>query len=223
MDISRYERRLNATSKGEAFENSTVDLINATFDGNPSYTKVLYKGEETDALYRLHKYMSNTVYLTFRPYTEILIGDYVEFNGKTYFVREITPNEIYPKAEILYCNNTLRWKDSFGSIFEFPCAISGNTLVLDDAKYSNNNRFVLRSDSTLYVKVPYNDSTKLIYPTQRFVINNKVFDVTTINDLDVVDGKGYLELALTSTAKSSTDDLENNIADSSGDSGWGEW
>lgn len=223
LDLTGYALRINAKTTGEAFVNGTVELVNSTFESNPSYEKILYNQSESDCLYRLHKYQSNIMYITLRPLTEVNKGDYVEFRGKTYLVDDFTPNDIYPKAEIIHCNNTLRWKDAFGSTFEFPCVLSGNTLVLDDAKYSNSNRFVLRSDSTINAKIAYNDSTKNIYPTQRFIINNKVFDVTTINDLEVVDGKGFLELSLTSTAKSNTDDLDNSIADDSGDSGWSGW
>lgn len=224
MDLSRYERLLNAKSKGVGMSNSTIDIVNATFDSNPAYEKVSYNNEEVDAIYKLHKYLSHTVYLTFRPNFQINKGDYVEFKSKQYIVNDFVQNEIYPKAEILFCNNTLRWRDSFGTDFEFPIFITGNSLVLDDAKYSNNNRYVLRSDSNLHLKIQYNEITSKIVPTQRFVINNKIYDATTISDTEVYEGKGFLEISLTSTAKSTTDNVDNSgIADNSGNSGWGEW
>lgn len=223
MDLSGYERRLNGSSIGEGFINDTIDIVNSLFDTNPAYRTCIYNNEEVECLFRLHKYQSNIIYLTFRPLFEVVKGDYVEFDNNTYFVREVVKNEIYPKAEILLCNNTLRWKDAFGQLFEFPCAVTGNTLVLDDAKYSNNNRFVLRADSTIYAKIPYNDYTKTIFPTQRFVLNGKVYDVTSINDIEVLNEKGYLELGLTATAKTESDDLVNNIANEQENSGWSGW
>lgn len=224
MDLSRYERLLNARSKGEGMNKSTTDIVNATFESNPAYEKVVCNNEEVDSIYKLHKNLSHIVYLTFRPNFQINKGDYVEFKSKHYIVNDFVQNEIYPKAEILFCNNTLRWRDSFGTDFEFPIFITGDTLVLDDAKYSNNNRFVLRSDSNLNLKIQYNDITSKITPTQRFIINNKVYDVTTISDIGVYEGKGFLEITLTSTAKSTTDNVDNSgVADNSGNSGWGEW
>ena len=175
LDLTAYKRMLNAESKGESMRNSTAEIANAKFDSNPAYVKVLYNGEEVECLYRHHKYLSQTIYLTFRPFFIVNKGDYVEFKGKTYIVTDFIQNEIYPKAEITFCNNTLRWKDNFENIFEFPCFISGNSLVLDDAKYSNTNRYVLRSDADIHVQVQYNEYTKTIFPTQRFIINKKVY------------------------------------------------
>jgi hypothetical protein len=217
MDLTLYEKRLNATSVSEAYKLDTINYINDIFAESPSYKQVLVDGVQKDCIIS-HTDNSNELELLFRPQEILNKGMYVEIDADTYMITDFIPNEIYPKAQVELCNSSLKWRDSSGNLFEYKCIVKG-TVYKDEI-----NKQIFTSDSELTVLVQYNNDTKNIKPNQRFIFNEMAFDVQSIDTItNVYNGVGYIKLVVKFTSISQSDDLVNGVADDSGNSGWGAW
>jgi hypothetical protein len=220
MDLTKYKRRLGATSVSEAFINDTIAIINADFTNAPSYRVIKLNGVDEDCTFNLTK-ESNKREILLRPRKTIEKGMYVLLDTDIYIVTECVPNEIYPKAEIVLCNNTLRWRDTLNVLKQYSCIIKGDSISIN-GDVTGDKRLVMDSMAELKIVVPYNDETKTIEPTQRFVFDGQAFDVTGIDRItDVYKDKGLITLTVKATAKTDTDDVATGVADDSGNSNWG--
>lgn len=223
MDLSEYKRILGASSLGEGFVNDTIDIINANFHNAPSYRKIKVNGVEEDCTIKHTRY-SNKLEIYLRPLKPVNKGMYVEIDDNTYIVMDCVQKEVYPKAKITLCNNVLKWKDESDTIYEYKCIIEGSTVELDESVGMFNNRLVISSDSELTVIVPYNEDTRKIDIGQRFIFDESVYSVNSVDRLsEVVNEKGLIKFTIKATGKSDTDDIDKNIADDTGNSGWGGW
>jgi hypothetical protein len=220
MDLTKYKKRLGATSMSEAYVNDTIAIINADFTNAPSYRQIQLNGVDEDCTFNLTK-ESNKREILLRPRTIIKKGMYVQLESNDYIVTECVPNEIYPKAEIVLCNNTLRWRDTLNVLKQYSCIIKGDSISINNDN-TGDKRLVIDSIAELKVIVPYNDDTKTIEPTQRFVFDGNAFDVTGIDRMtDVFKDEGLIILTVKATAMTDTDDVVTNVADDSGNSNWG--
>lgn len=58
----------------------------------------------------------------------------------------------------------------------------------------------------------------------RFMFDDSIYEVKSIDSVsNVYENSGVLKLGMKFANTSESDDKENQIADSSGNSGWGEW
>lgn len=217
MDLTLYQKMIGATNKSitDGYINDTITHVNEMFSSSPSYREVLVNGILSDCLISRKK--SNKIDLLFRPRVIVDKGAYVTIGKDTFIILDCIDNEIYPKAYVELCNRSLRWKDDLGEIKDYKCLAKGTSYEEDD------RRIVYNSDGELVVKVQYNDDTKTIKPQMRFIFDEKTYEVSTIALTDVYDGTGVLELIMKFSNATETDDKENQVADDSGNSGWGEW
>lgn len=220
MDLSLYHKMIGANNSNvtQAYINDSAVHVNQMFNSSPSYRKILINGEESDGIIRRNKF--NQVNFLLRPFQTVDIGSYVEAKGRTYIVQDFIENEIYPKAKTSLCNRFLRWKDDQGNIQEFKCAIQGTTYEEDEGE---NKKIIHNSDGELTVQVQYNMYTKMIKPQMRFIFDGTVYEVSSIDLTNVYEDKGVLKLVLGFTNTADTDDKEKQVADDSGNSGWGAW
>jgi hypothetical protein len=222
MDLTLYEKRLGATSVSEAYKNDTINHINDIFSKSPTFKQVLVDGFAKDGIIS-HKEQSTELELLFRPQETINKGAYVEIDSDTYMIIDFIPNEIYPKAQLELCNSTLKWKDSMGNLKEYKCIVKGNVYEVKENERTNN-KYLITSDSELVVLVQYNDDTKTIKPNHRFIFGDVAFDVKSIDTLtNVYNEKGFIKLVVKFTNLTDTDDIINDVADDSGNSGWSGW
>lgn len=222
MDLTQYERRLGAKSMSEAFINDTINIINADFTNAPSYREIELDGVVEDCTFKLTK-ESNKREILLRPQKTISKGMYVLLDTDKYIVTECVPNEIYPKAEIVLCNNTLRWRDTLNALKEYSCIVKGDSISINEEDASNK-RLVVSSNAELTIVVPYNDDTKSIEPNQRFIIDGQAYDVSGIDRItEVYKKKGVIKLTVNATELTNTDDTTTNVADDTGNSDWSGW
>lgn len=218
MDLTLYQKMLgrNNPNMTQAIINDTIVHVNDMFAKSPSYRIVKINGVEADCI--INRKKSKKIDLLLRPNSVVDLGSYVEIEDDTYLIVDSLDNEVYPKADVELCNRVLKWKDSTGIIREYQCSAQGETYEVDDTKV------LYSSEGELKVQVQYNQDTKTIKPQMRFIFDETAYEVSSIDSVsDVYKGKGVLSLTLKFTNTSDTDDKENQIADTSGNSGWGGW
>ncbi|MGG4105152.1 hypothetical protein AAXB25_14645 [Paenibacillus lautus] len=218
MDLTLYQKMIGANNSNitQAYINDTILHVNDMFSKSPSYRQVLIDGVEADCI--INRKKSHQMDLLLRPNSLIDAGAYVELNQNTFIVLDFIDNEVYPKANVSLCNRSLRWKDG-SEIKEYKCSVKGTTYEEND-----DTQIIYNSDGKLTVHVQYNNDTKTIKPQMRFVFDESVYEVYSIDSTSsVYDGKGVLKLVLKFTNTTDTDDKDNQIADDSGNSGWGDW
>lgn len=218
MDLTLYQKMIGANNSNmtQAYINDSINHVNDMFSKSPSYRQVKIDGVDSDCI--INRKKSKQMDLLLRPNTIVSEGAYVDFKEDTYIVLDFIENEIYPKANASLCNRTLKWKASNGEVYEYKCFVKGATYEEDKTKT------VYTSEGELIVYVQYNDYTRTIKPQTRFIFDESVYEVSSIDNVsNVYNGKGVLKLGMTFTNTTATDDKENQIADSSGNSGWGGW
>lgn len=219
MDLTLYEKMIGATntSATQAYINDTIIHMNDIFDKSPSFKQILIDGTQTDCIIN-HTKKSSVLNLLFRPKSVLNKGMYALVGADTYMITEFTPNEIYPKAILELCNSNLKWKDVSGVLKEYKC------IIKRDAYTEKEDRQVYTSDTELLVMVQYNDDTKAIKPTQRFLFGDNAYEVIQIDSVtNVYNNIGFIKLGVKSVSLTNTDDKTNQVADNSGNSGWGGW
>lgn len=216
MDLYKYRRKLKNSTAMESMTEGTKEIVNNTFHESPNYADVFLNGVKYDARIVIESDETQKKIL-FRPNTKIYKGDVIEVKDKHYLVNNTYDNEIYPTAYVDFCNEWLRWTDVNGILITYPCVVKGKTYDL------NNDKFVVISESTITISVPYNENTKNIPILQRFILNGKPYKIEGIDALsDVAFGKGIIHMQGVQALTEAEDDLVDDVADNKG-SGWGDW
>ncbi len=216
MDLYNYRRKLEKSTAMQSMADSTKEIINHTFHESPNYTELFLNGVKYDARLSVEE-NENRKTVLFRPNTKVYKGDVIEANDKHYLVNNTYDNDIYPTANVDFCNEWLRWTDNNGQLISYPCVVKGKTFDLD------NNAFVIVSDTRIEISTPYNEFTKNISMLQRFILNGKPYRIEGIDALtDVAFGKGIIHMQGIQALTEAEDDFVEEVADNQG-SGWGDW
>jgi len=221
MDLNLYKKSLGFSNMKEGFENEAEMQVNDSFNHSPSFKKVIVNNIEIDSIVN-QGLKDNEMKILLRPKNYLNKGEYVTFDGDTYIVRTFKNNPIYPKGTLKLCNNVVKWRNEDGSIFEYRCVVEGETY--EQEKKVRLVRNITSSESEVVITVQYNEYTKKIKPQQRFVFGEHSYEVSSIDTIsNVYNEVGFMTLTLKYVNKLDSDDFENQIADQSGQSGWGEW
>jgi hypothetical protein len=122
------------------------------------------------------------------------------------------------------CNNTLRWMDSKGGIYNVPCTMA-DPLVRENRDYSTTGSAVVNVSGVIEVMVQFNEKTNKIKSNQRFLFGNpdnwycyKIFGagVNNINLMKTDDfySSGLIRYSMGGwQLNEDTDDLVNGICD----------
>lgn len=218
MNIDAHKARMlaNGNSTGEALGNSTKSSINYLFKDSPFYRVVQINGIDTevrvsDKNVNISGISSNQKDLTFRPDTKVNIGGLVEFDNKSWYLVDFNNNDIFPTGSIKFCNSTLKWKDTLGTIYSQPCIIENRLLhtTLDTDKY------MTIPDGNIIVTTQYNADAKTIKFEHSFIFGSQVFSVEGYDDASLVQNDSGLIIFNMKFKQYniSTDDFVDNIAD----------
>lgn len=215
MDLYKYRRRLKKDTAMNGIAESTKQIINNIFHESANYQFVFLNGIKFDARVSVEEDETKLEVL-FRPNTEVNKGDIVEINANHWLVENVYTNDIYPTAYVLKCNEWLRWKvDNVISVY--PCVVKSTSISLEEGKY------MIHSENLVEIITPYNEDTKKIKPTQRFILNDKAYEIEGTDILsNVIFGKGYITMKATETLQEVDDNFIDDIADNQG-SNWGSW
>jgi hypothetical protein len=232
--FDNYRTRLgwSGTSDENAFSNSTTHMINAQFDRSPSYMNVAFNGVNTDIrLLRDSKTPDNPHIkrTMFKPGTIIQEGSIGVINGDNWLVFESSKHPIYPTAQILQCNENMKWQDLNGTIYQYPCVITENKkeFFLKDDKFMEMTTFQTK------VYTPYNTDLSSVKAGLRVLFGNSAYLILGCDSSShVFDGYGLLIFSVDLTRINPSDDFVNKIADNSSyylpethesDAGVGDW
>lgn len=214
MGFSDNYRRRVATygnNESEAIQNSTFETVNNSFTNAPNYRVVQVDGQDFDVRI-LDGKTDGDKKLLLRPQSKIPVGSYVEYDNKFWLVFDLNGELFSPKATIESCNEIMKWKDASGVIHEY------NTL----ATATRNTKFDIVSDKMqvemlqagIYAYIPYNEFTKTIRASMRFIFGNSVYEITGVDDLTMVDVNrvGLMQLSCRVTTSTEGDDFTTRIA-----------
>lgn len=213
--FDHYKKRLQVSGNGlgGAFKNSTVDVVNKTFADSPFYRKILVNDVEVEVRLITTKDLGERLIL-FRPSTTVDVGDRVNIDGESWLVFGFNDNEVYPKAIIRLTNDSLRWKDSEGTLHSQPCLATNEQYTkyeIEPNRYSVN---LVRGG--VYIYAPLNAETVSIKPSTRFIVGSQVYEVHGVDDMTYrYQGKGLVQVIVQFTTSNDKDDFVNGIADNS--------
>jgi FtsP/CotA-like multicopper oxidase with cupredoxin domain len=211
FDKYRARLQIQGGSMAQAFFNDTANFINQTFSQSPTYVQINVDGTpmDTRVIRTEFPWIKN---LLFRPNTKINIGAVVEVGSETWLVSKFEPHPLYPKAEILKCNESLRWKDSNQTFYSHPCV--QQSLHREVAYTQDALMQTIKYQIRVFVQL--NNDTKTIKIGQRFILGSTAYIVVGIDDVsNVYDGAGLIEIMLEATQSTAGDDMINKIADNS--------
>lgn len=122
------------------------------------------------------------------------------------------------------CNNTLRWMDGNGGIYNIPCS-TADPLIRENRDYSTTGSAVVNVSGVIEVMVQFNEKTNKIKANQRFLFGNpnnwycyKIFGagVNNINLMKTDDfySSGIIRYSMGGwQLNEDADDLVNGICD----------
>lgn len=199
-------------SESDAIVNSTFELANKEFSNSPTFNVVKVNGIETDSRI-LDGKTGSIKKMLLRPRSIVNVGDYVHYNSMFWLVFDFNGKEISPKATIQACNEVMKWKDVNGNIIEYP------TL----ATATRNTKFDITSDrmqvemlqAGIYAYLPYNEITREIRTSQRFIFGDRVYEISGTDDLTMLDNNrvGLIQFSCKITTINDKDDFVSRIAD----------
>jgi DNA gyrase inhibitor GyrI len=199
-------------NESDSILNATFELANREFTNSPTFKVVKVNGADVDA--RLLDGSTGIIkYLLLRPKSTLNIGDYVEIDSRYWMVFDFNGEGISPKATIQACNEMMSWEDANGVIHKYP------TL----ATATRNTKFDIASDrmqvqmlqAGIYAYLPYNEVTKDVRTSQRFIFGDRVYEISGTDDLTMIDENrvGIIQFSCKITTKTDKDDFVNRIAD----------
>ena len=122
------------------------------------------------------------------------------------------------------CNNTLRWMDSDGGIYNVPCTMA-DPLVRENRDYATTGSAVVNVSGVIEVMVQFNLKTNKIKANQRFLFGNpdnwycyKIFGAG-VNNINLMNTDDFFSSGLIRYSmggwqlNEDTDDLVNGICD----------
>lgn len=210
LDI--YKKRLNSEggSLSDSFKNSTIDLINKTFQDSPTFKVVSIDGITTDCRIINDSDNSTNMTLLFRPSTIINRGSYADIDSQKWLIYDFFDKGITPKANLYLCNNifelegeptkTLSGYDSMGrpiynevagSKISLYCSV--NTEITN--MYPQFDEGVNLPDGRLVLFIPYNSSSKITEGTQ-FNMYDSTYKIIFVDKTrsDVVNQTGVIKM-----------------------------
>lgn len=142
----------------------------------------------------------------------VRLGNYYRFSDAYWIVVNVDELNIISKNVIVHrCNNYMKWKDSEGKIYSYPCFLaydvtSGSPRVDNDIITPNNR---------IMITVQANEETLKLKVNHRFIFADRPFKIISINNymIDNIGGEQsilYFQVQLDEI--SPYDDFENNIA-----------
>lgn len=140
------------------------------------------------------------------------LGKYYSFGGETWLTINTNTRIGASKSAILQrCNNSLKWYDSNGTLHDWACVFQRS---LSGTSFIYGSEGVPEVDADSIIKVQRNNETNSIPVNQRFLFDGHAFQVRQINN-HISDT--YLELYIFEIQVQSNDDIENDIANTSGE------
>lgn len=176
MDMEAYKRMLGTKTSSEALVNTSIKQTMSMFKESPLFQVIKVDGKDKGVRVSYEKEYERQILL--QPKDNTFKGSIAEFDGRSWIVTEFIQDLVYPKAKVQFCNQTLKWKDNSGDINELPCSVRSSTFTLNEEDES-----VKLQDGKISVIAPYNDLTKLINVSQRFIFEDEAYQVISVDKI----------------------------------------
>lgn len=207
--FDNYKKRMLASgsSTKEAYENSTIEIIKRNFKNSPNYKQITINGSLIDSrVINTDNYNQKEVLLL--PNSFYDIGTVYEFDSKKWIVLNFDDNDLFPKSEVDLCNSTLKWKDSSGTVYDYPCIFFNPSITYDKLKTDD---YMTLQTGQIGILVSENLDTSTVKVDMRFIYKHEAWKVEYIDKTK----DGILSIVVSSDVVKDSDDLVNRIADNS--------
>ncbi|WJJ55270.1 hypothetical protein QB910_000026 [Dabrowskivirus KKP3916] len=212
FDLYRARMNVDGSDMSSSYLNETSNFLNQTFADSPSFTQIQVEGVVTDARIIRNPENPHAKRVLFRPNTVVYEGQYVTYNNDTWLIQHFQPHPVFPKGDILQCNESLRWIDAAGVSHIVPCVFISLHRMVTVTQDTQMETFKFQ----MRVLVKYTDETQSIQVSQRFILGNQAYIVAGIDSVsEIYDGHGTLDISIETTDWLSSDDKVNGIADNS--------
>ena len=140
------------------------------------------------------------------------LGNYYRFSNAYWLTINLDElNRTTKNIIVRRCNNFLRWKNSSGDIYEYPCVLEYDATAASP-RVDNN---IITPNNRIRVIVQANKDTLTLKVNHRFIFGDRTFKIIGYNNymIDTIDGQQsilYIQTQLDET--SPYDDFANNIA-----------
>jgi len=162
--------------------------------------------------------------ISFNGIKNVQMGDYFLIDGNNYFIVINTETIKSPTStcSVRRCNNTLRWMNSDGAIYSYPCVVDYKIMGSKDLRSRSESLPLIQG--SIIITTQHNAITSTIQPNQRFLfgnINNWVAyrvsggGVGNYQNLQTITNTSYGKLELLMEASfedDQNDDVTNGIA-----------
>ena len=213
--FDRYKLRIAAygNSIEDAQVKSTIYNITQSFKESPTYKSLYINSVATDCRI-IDTDKSYEKKLLFMSGVTKNIGDLAVIDNDYWLIVDTQSNEMFSKATIKLCNNTLKFYDVNNVLVSIPCIATNSVETLEDAK------ILFLPKDELKIIVPYTtNSNKITFNSSsndsqmRFVLNGSAWAIQTIDRISKVSGGyGIVEIFLKSDGINEYDDMVNGIA-----------
>lgn len=227
--LNNYTKRLGASGNSihESIMTNTHHYIQSKFKDSPTYRRAEFyhnklneeiRGQIDTRVLEIRR-MGNIRNLLLRPTESLDIGNILIFENAEWIVFDKYGSETDSfKLTVGRINDKIKWKDADEVIHSVPC-ISGTSYL---GSKSRQNRFDIEYNTydvrlptgQLYIFSELNKTTATLELNQRLIFGNKVYEITGIDNVTMVesDGYGVVQYTVKITTAREEDDFENEIA-----------
>lgn len=221
--IADFNERLK-----EGFENSSdwFTIQEETFFGAEKYQSIDARINYVIAAETGEKMSDDYKMLWFKDTSHVVkLGTMFYFNDNYWLcINTEKIKSLTTAVTVKRCNNTLRWMDEKGGIYNVPCSMA-DPLIRENRDYSTTGSAVVNVSGVIEVMVQFNEKTNKIKSNQRFLFGNpdnwycyKIFGagVNNINLMKTDDfySSGIIRYSMGGwQLNEDTDDLINGVCD----------
>lgn len=213
MKYNNFFKRMQAmgTNTGDVMLNTTIHFVNEEFDKSPSYKVMQADNTNVDVRLITDSNDSLKAQVYFRPGQGKEIGTYLVDGNIYWLIIDFIDHKIKPKANVLKCNEVLKWKDEIGTVYSYPCHIASSVY---NAEFDREMYF---ADGKVVVYVQKNPDTSKIKVSDRFLFGQQPYEVVGVDD---VFRDGLIRFHMKLDMSSPKDD---DVADNPDQGGGGWW
>jgi hypothetical protein len=200
-----YKSRLNANGGNvkDSVKNATIDAINKSFTSSLGHLVIKLNGVDTDSIL-IHSDKDAKKFLLFKPGATVNRGDVALVEGENHLILDVIVNEIHPKAEIKFCNQTFTLSgavtktlvgyDDFGKpIYSetegtptiVPCIVEKSVYI------EGQNTAINLSDHRIKVTLKYQVHNDLLEDAE-FEMFDESYKIVGVDKTQVINGVGLL-------------------------------
>ena len=201
FEIYKKRNALYGDSPDERIANITKVFLDRSLDSSSQIGIV--NGIETNVIVNDGK-NSTVKTVLFRPDSKFTIGMYFIYKGNTYLIMDFNYSDIYPKAKVTVCNNTLFLKnepiktqtgtDRFGRpeydlVYPpdkpLPC-IADNSITTNDS-----DQPIRLPDNQLQLTIPYTEHPEL-KEGKKFQMYEREYEISGIDETESINKVGLM-------------------------------